>query len=187
MIQQVVVGTDGSQDAQEAVRQAVYIAAKTGSSLKCVFIVDLRKTQLPYMYAGGSYEGAFERLYIPPDPSIREFYAQLSKDLDSFAEKHIAACRSLAEGEGVPFESVVKDLKARGKLLLQRYLCLQLRHADNGHQIVGIAMRVACAELRGARPFYYLAETEVPRQRQSFLVAYSVAQRRRADPSLLSL
>lgn len=109
MIQQVVVGTDGSQEARETVRQAIYLAKKTEASLKCVFIVDLRKTQLPYMYAGGSYEGAFERLYIPPDPAIRQFYEQLAKDLDSFAEKHINACRELAEKEGVLFESVIKS------------------------------------------------------------------------------
>ena len=109
MIQQVVVGTDGSQDAQYAVEQSIYIAKQTQSELKCVFIIDLRKTQLPYMYAGGSYVGAFERLYIPPDPSMRQFYEQLAKDLDSFAEKQINECRMLAETAGVVFESVVKS------------------------------------------------------------------------------
>ncbi len=109
MIQQVVVGTDGSPDARNAVHQAIYVARKTEASLKCVFIVDLRKTQLPYIYAGGSYEGAFERLYIPPDPAMRQFYEQLADDLDEFAEKHMSECRCLAEEAGVRFESVIKS------------------------------------------------------------------------------
>ena len=109
MIQQVVVGTDGSQEAKKAIEQGLEVAKTTGSSLKCVFIIDLRKTQLPYIYAGGSYEGAFERLYIPPDPSMSQLYEQLANDLDSYAEKHIEECRKLAEAESVQFESVVKS------------------------------------------------------------------------------
>lgn len=109
MLEQIVVGTDGSRDARVAVSQGLYLARATGASLKCVFIVDLRKTQLPYIYAGGTYEGAFERLYIPPDPSIRQFYEQLSNDLDSYAEQHIEEVRNLALPAGVEFESVVKS------------------------------------------------------------------------------
>lgn len=109
MIQQLVVGTDGSPDARTAVRQALFLAGETGASVKCVFIVDLRKTQMPYIYAGGSYEGAFERLYVPPDPSIRRLYEQLATDLDEFAEKQMEECRQLAVEAGVGLESVIKS------------------------------------------------------------------------------
>ena len=109
MIKQIVVGTDGSPAALEAYKQALLMAERVGCGLKCVFIVDLRKTQMPFIYAGGSYEGAFERLYIPPDDSMRKFYEKLADDLDEFAARCITDYRDRAEKSGVAFESVVKS------------------------------------------------------------------------------
>ena len=109
MIKQIVVGTDGSQGALDAYRRALLLAERIGGEVKCVFIVDLRKTQTPFIYAGGSYEGAFERLYIPPDESMRKFYERIADDLDAFADKCMADYRTEAENHGIPFESVVKS------------------------------------------------------------------------------
>ena len=108
MLKQIVVGTDGSNESLTAFEQALQISERIGCGIKCVFIVDLRKTQMPFIYSGGSYEGAFERLYIPPDSSLKNFYAKLTADLDEFAGRCMATCREKAKGKGVPFESVVK-------------------------------------------------------------------------------
>lgn len=109
LLQQIVVGTDGSPDAAKAFAQALYLAQTVGCGLKCVFVVDLRKTQMPFIYAGGSYEGAFERLYVPPDPAMKKFYNKLADDLDGFADTCMENCRQAADKAGVDFESVVKS------------------------------------------------------------------------------
>ena len=109
MVKQIVVGTDGSGESMAAFYQALSIAKRIRASIKCVFIVDLRKTQMPFIYSGAAYEGAYERLYIPPDSSMRTFYEKLAGDLDVFAEKCVEQCRKESEAEGVEFESIVKS------------------------------------------------------------------------------
>ena len=109
MVKQIVVGTDGSNESMKAFEQALYLAQVIDCSIKCVFIVDLRKTQMPFIYTGAAYEGAYERLYIPPDSSMRKFYEKLAADLDAFAEKCIESCREDAEKYEVPFESIIKS------------------------------------------------------------------------------
>lgn len=109
MVKQIIAGTDGSNESLAAVSQALAIAKQIEASLKCVFIIDLRKTQMPFIYSGAAYEGAYERLYIPPDSSMRTFYEKLAEDLDAFAEKCMAKCRSMAEEQGVEFESIIKS------------------------------------------------------------------------------
>ena len=100
MIRQVVVGTDGSQGAMSAVLQGLAVARETGSILKCVFTIDLRKTQLPYIYSGGFYEGALERIYVPLTTETSELHAQLVRDLDAFAAKHI---EDVSAARGIEF------------------------------------------------------------------------------------
>lgn len=109
MVKQIVVGTDGSNESLHAFNQALSMAGKVHAALKCVFIVDLRKTQMPFIYSGAAYEGAYERLYIPPDSSMRTFYEKLASDLDEFAKKCMDSCRAKAEKAGVEFESIVKS------------------------------------------------------------------------------
>jgi nucleotide-binding universal stress UspA family protein len=109
MVKQIVVGTDGSGESMAAFYQALSIAKRIRASIKCVFIVDLRKTQMPFIYSGAAYEGAYERLYIPPDSSMRTFYEKLAGDLDVFAGKCVEQCRKESEAEGVEFESIVKS------------------------------------------------------------------------------
>ena len=109
MIKQIVIGTDGSPSALEAYLQALSVAKKIDAGIKCVFVIDLRKTQMPFIYAGGSYEGAFERLYIPPDDSMRSFYEKIADDLDTFADRCMSDYRDEAEKRALPFESVIKS------------------------------------------------------------------------------
>ena len=109
MVKQVVVGTDGSNESMAAFNQGLALAGQLDAGLKCVFIVDIRKTQMPFIYSGAAYEGAYERLYIPPDSSMRTFYEKLAKDLEAFAGKCVDDCRNEAGKAGVEFESIIKS------------------------------------------------------------------------------
>ncbi|MBN1685808.1 MAG: universal stress protein [Spirochaetales bacterium] len=109
MVKQIIVGTDGSTESMAGFHQAVTLARQIKAGIKCVFIVDLRKTQMPFIYSGAAYEGAYERLYVPPDASLRTFYDKLAEDLQNFAAQCTENCRKHAENEGVEFESVVKS------------------------------------------------------------------------------
>ncbi|MBT3273198.1 MAG: universal stress protein [Spirochaetales bacterium] len=109
MLKQIVIGIDGSNESMAAFEQALSLAKQVGCDLKCVFIIDLRKTQMPFIYTGAAYEGAYERLYIPPDSSMRKFYEKIAGDLDDFAGKCIQSCKQRAEKAGVEFESIVKS------------------------------------------------------------------------------
>jgi len=109
MVKQIIVGIDGSAESMAGYHQAVALARQIKATIKCVFIIDLRKTQMPFIYSGAAYEGAYERLYVPPDASLRTFYDKLAKDLESFAGQCMENCRKHAENAGVGFESVVKS------------------------------------------------------------------------------
>jgi nucleotide-binding universal stress UspA family protein len=109
MIQQIVVGVDGSDSSLAAWDQALNLAEKLSASMKGVFVIDIRKTQVPLVYAGGSYEVTFERIYIPPDPSLREFYQKISEDLRDFAVKCMDACVGRAKERGIPAEYTIEE------------------------------------------------------------------------------
>ena len=109
MVKQIVVGTDGSPESMAGFNQALVMAKMLGAKIKCVFIVDLRKTQMPFIYSGAAYEGAYERLYVPPDSSLRSFYEKLAQDLENFGAQCMSDCRKHAEEQGVEFESVIKS------------------------------------------------------------------------------
>ena len=109
LVKQIVVGTDGSVESMAGFHQAVALARKKEAGIKCVFIVDLRKTQMPFIYSGAAYEGAYERLYVPPDASLRTFYDKLAKDLEIFAAQCMENCRKHAEDANLEFESVVRS------------------------------------------------------------------------------
>lgn len=109
MVKQIVVGTDGSAESMAGFHQAATLAGRIGAGIKCVFIVDIRKTQMPFIYSGAAYEGAYERLYVPPDASLRTFYDKLAADLQDFAAQCMENCRKHAEEANVAFESVIKS------------------------------------------------------------------------------
>jgi len=93
MIKHVLVAVDGSPYSMSALRYGLDIAEKGGASLEALFVVDRRKTQMPYMYTGGAYDISYERIYIPPDPQLKEFYERIGNDLRVFGEKIIEQCK----------------------------------------------------------------------------------------------
>lgn len=74
MIKHILVAVDGSPHSMSALRYGLDIARKNNASIGALFVIDRRKTQMPYMYTGGAYDISYERIYIPPDPQMREFY-----------------------------------------------------------------------------------------------------------------
>ena len=105
MIKKIVIGIDGSDNAFDAFRTGLNIAKRTNSIIKIVFVVDTRKTELPLIYSGGTYDMSFERIYIPTQPNIEEYYQKFKEDFTDFAQKWMDRCRKLAEKENIVFES----------------------------------------------------------------------------------
>src|SRR4030042_1631503 len=98
MIGQIVVGIDGSQYSLTAFKYALELAKRTKAEVKVVFVVDSRKTELPIIYTASHFDYGFERVYIPPEPGLKDFYDKVRKDIRAFAERCGAACRTARQG-----------------------------------------------------------------------------------------
>jgi len=109
MIKEIDVGIDGSAESFEAYEYGLAIAHRIESNIKTIFIVDQRKTQVPYIYAGGTYEISYERIYIPPDPGVSTFYEKVGKDLRKFAENCLQRCKKKADKVGVDWKGAVRE------------------------------------------------------------------------------
>lgn len=109
MIGQIVVGIDGSQFSLSACRHALDLAERTGAEVKIVFALDTRKTDLPIVYTASHFDYGFERVYIPPEPGLKEFYDKVKADLRAFAEMCLDKCRKEAEGRKVNISTVLRE------------------------------------------------------------------------------
>lgn len=109
MIEQVVVGIDGSDYSLSAFQYAEHFAAKLGCELKAVFVIDSRKTELPIIYATGHFDYAFARTYIPPDPELKGFYNKIKKDLEGFAANCLKTCEESCKKSKIPFIAIQRE------------------------------------------------------------------------------
>jgi nucleotide-binding universal stress UspA family protein len=109
MIGQVVVGIDGSAHSLTAFQYAIDLARSAKAELKLVFVVDSRKTDLPIVYTASHFDYGFERVYVPPEPGLKDFYERVRRDIRAFADRCVAACRTDAEAQGVRFQHLVRD------------------------------------------------------------------------------
>lgn len=109
VIEQVAVGIDGSPQSFDAFEQALELAQRLGSGLKCVFVVDSRKTQVPIVYTGGAYDISTERIYLPLDQNLRQHYAQIADDLKEFGRNCLSACVRRAADAGVGVSTIVRE------------------------------------------------------------------------------
>jgi nucleotide-binding universal stress UspA family protein len=109
MIKSILIAVDGSPNALSALRYGLDIAKKADAEIEFLFVKDRRKTQMPYMYTGGAYDISYERIYIPPDPQLKEFYEKISSDLDQYGEKTVQQCRQLAAEYGLKSSGSVED------------------------------------------------------------------------------
>ncbi len=109
MMEQLVVGIDGSPASFEAFEQALQLSRKSGSSLKCVYVVDSRKTEVPIVYTGSSFDTSLERIYLPLDPNLKDYYTRIAEDLRSFAKRCLDICLERSEKIGVAASSVIRE------------------------------------------------------------------------------
>jgi nucleotide-binding universal stress UspA family protein len=109
MLKQITVGIDGSKDSFDAFKQALDIAERIRGTVHPVFVADVRKTQVPIVYAGASYDASFERIYIPPDPDLRRMYEKMRDDLRQFGENCMRQCAESAELRGIQCSTVVRE------------------------------------------------------------------------------
>lgn len=109
MVKQIIVGIDGSKDSFDAFKQSLDIAGKINCTLKAVFVIDIRKTQIPIVYAGAAYDASFERIYIPPDPDLRSMYERMAGDIRKFGENILKRCEEEADKKGIPIMTVIKE------------------------------------------------------------------------------
>ncbi len=109
MIGQIVVGIDGSRCSFTAFTYALDLAGKVKAAVKVVFAVDSRKTELPIIYTASHFDYGFERVYIPPEPGLKDFYDKVRRDLGSFAENCLQRTRKDAEKAGVAVETVLRE------------------------------------------------------------------------------
>ncbi len=118
MINRVIVGIDGSEDSFNAYKSACLISGLTGSKIEAVFVVDQRKTSLPYIYSNTFYDLSYEKIYIPPDKELKLFYKKLKEDTEKFGQNCLDTCknincsrkivRSETITEGVPSEKLLE-------------------------------------------------------------------------------
>jgi nucleotide-binding universal stress UspA family protein len=109
MMKHILVAVDGSPYSMSALRFGLEIARKTSASAEVLFVIDRRKTQMPYMYTGGAYDISYERIYIPPDPQLKEFYQKISEDIRSFGKNILEQCESEAKAMGIDFTGSMEE------------------------------------------------------------------------------
>jgi nucleotide-binding universal stress UspA family protein len=109
VIGQIVAGIDGSLYSLNAFQYALDLAHRTGGEVKVVFVVDSRKTDLPIIYTASNFDYGLERVYIPPEPGLRDFYDRVKTDIKSFGEKCLRKCRAEAEKRKVAFGAVLRE------------------------------------------------------------------------------
>ncbi len=109
MIKTILTPIDGSPASFAAFNYTLKIAKMLGAAVNVLFVVDQRKTQVPFMYAGGAYDITYERIYIPPDQELRDFYDRIKHDLQEFANRCTARCTQSAEELGVDISSEVVE------------------------------------------------------------------------------
>lgn len=109
VIEQLAVGIDGSQQSFDAFEQALELARRLGCGLKCVFVVDSRKTQVPIVYTGGTYDISTERIYLPLDPNLRQHYLRIAEDLTEFGKNCLAVCARKAREVDVQMTSSLRE------------------------------------------------------------------------------
>jgi nucleotide-binding universal stress UspA family protein len=106
---QVVAGVDGSINSLTAFQYALDLAHRVKAEVKLVFVIDSRKTDLPIIYTASHFDYGFERVYIPPEPSLKGFYDKVRQDIRSFAEKCLLLCKRDADGIKVQMVSIVRE------------------------------------------------------------------------------
>ncbi len=109
MIKTILAPIDGSPASFTACNYSMKVAKLLDATVNVLFVIDQRKTQVPFMYAGGAYDITYERIYIPPDQELRDFYDRIKADLHEFAGRCIQKCQEYSKELGVSFSSEIVE------------------------------------------------------------------------------
>ncbi len=109
MIKSILSPIDGSPDSFRAYSYSLILASMFKARVEVLFVVDQRKTQMPFMYAGGAYDMTYERVYIPPDQEMRKLYERLKHDLYEFANRCKQKCNEMNTGKAVDVHFSIKE------------------------------------------------------------------------------
>jgi nucleotide-binding universal stress UspA family protein len=109
VIGQIVAGIDGSLFSLTAFQYALDLAERTRAGVKVVFTLDTRKTELPIIYSASHFDYGFERVYIPPEPGLKDFYGKVKSDLRTFAENCLSKTKADAERRRVDIVTVARE------------------------------------------------------------------------------
>ena len=116
-MKKIIVGIDGSKESFDSYRCVPEFFPDEEINLEAVFVIDERKTQIPFIYSGAAYDVAYERLYIPVDPGLKDFYEKLNKDNRIFADKCMDICNGIKMGSKVHQSEVVLEGEPSEQLL----------------------------------------------------------------------
>ncbi len=131
MIKEIIVGIDGSEESLHAYKSACLLSKNTGASIHVLYVVDQRRTELPYMYSTTFFDLSYEKIYIPPDQELLSFYKKLRRDMVQFGKNCLKTikdidCPSLSPPEteiteGIPFEILIDKAGDESMILLGQY------------------------------------------------------------------
>ncbi len=131
MIKKIIVGIDGSEESLNAYKSACLLSKITGAVLHVVYVIDQRRTELPYMYSTTFFDLSYEKIYIPPDQELLSFYKKLREDMEKFGKNCLKTvkdmnCPSVAPPEteiieGVPFDILIDEAGDKSMILLGQY------------------------------------------------------------------
>jgi nucleotide-binding universal stress UspA family protein len=108
-MKKIIVGIDGSKESFDSYKCADALFPDRNVTLTPVFVLDNRKTQIPFIYSGAAYDIAYERLYIPVDPELEESYKKLKAEQEEYARKCLKMCNSLVVAEDKSINGVVLE------------------------------------------------------------------------------
>jgi nucleotide-binding universal stress UspA family protein len=108
-MKKIIVGIDGSKESFDSYKCVPGFFPKEQINLEAVFVLDERKTQIPFIYSGAAYDVAYERLYIPVDPGLKDFYEKLNKDNRIYADKCMNICNGIEFEPGVHQSEVILE------------------------------------------------------------------------------
>jgi len=108
-MKKIAVGIDGSKESFDSYKCAASLFPHEVIELSSIFVRDVRKTQIPFIYSGAAYDIAYERLYVPVDSKLAETYENLNAENKIFADKCIKMCKSIVTGKNVKKSGTVLE------------------------------------------------------------------------------
>ena len=131
MIKEIIVGIDGSEESLNAYKSACILSKNTGALIRVLYVIDQRRTELPYMYSTTFFDLSYEKIYIPPDQELLSFYKKLRKDMEKFGKNCLETvkdmnCPSVSPpetelAEGIPFDIIIEKTGEESMILLGQY------------------------------------------------------------------